>query len=138
MPPITSFKSVNTLKIGKKPAFANELIINPAFIVHFLSTITTISISQGRELLNLVKIYTNEVKYSSQNNSFIFKLAIFYDIYARAIVLLKAKMKAFSIILKKLVLDYYYSNISISSIGLNRRIKLIMLGNQVDERDEKD
>lgn len=81
-------------------------------------TVTT-NISHSRELSNLAKIYTDDAKYSSRNNSFTFKLASFYDIYSRADVLPKAKMKAFPIMFKGLALDYYYLNISTSIIIIN-------------------
>lgn len=77
------------------------------------------SIGYNRKLLNLVKIYTNNGKYSSHNNNFIFKLAIFYNISLRVDVLSKVKIKIFFTMLKSLTLDYYYLNISISGIIMN-------------------
>lgn len=53
----------------------------------------TTSISHDKELSNLAKIYTNNAKYSSHNNIFIFKLSIFYDIYLKANILPKTKTK---------------------------------------------
>ena len=63
-----------------------------------------------RELSIIIKIYTKESKYRGNRDSFNFKLAIFYNIYGRADVLYKAKTKAFPIILKGLVLNFYYLN----------------------------
>jgi hypothetical protein len=63
-----------------------------------------------KELANLAKLYTNEAKYNDENDSFSFKLTIFHDMCDRADVLQSAKLKAFSIMLKDLTLDYYYSN----------------------------
>lgn len=80
--------------------------------------ITTI-IGHNRELLNLVKIYTDNIKYSVHNDSFIFKLIIFHNISFRADVLFKAKMETFSIMLKILVPDNYSSNIGISDTVIN-------------------
>lgn len=77
------------------------------------------SISHGRKLLNLAKIYIDSAKYSGRNNIFTFKLAIFHDICSKSDVLPKAKIKVFFIMLKSLALDYYYSNISISGIVIN-------------------
>lgn len=37
-----------------------------------------------QKLVNLVKIYIDEAKYSGENNRFAFKLTILHDIYARA------------------------------------------------------
>ena len=80
--------------------------------------ITTIS-GYGRELSNLAKMYTEESKYSGENDSFTFKLAIFNDICSRADVPSEAHMKAFLTILKGLALDYYYLNIGITSLTMN-------------------
>lgn len=77
------------------------------------------SVGHCRELSNLVKIYINDAKYSNRNDSFIFKSAIFYNIFLTADIQFKVKIKAFSIIFKGLALDYYYVNISISVIALN-------------------
>ncbi len=65
-----------------------------------------------KELANLAKLYTNEAKYSDENDSFSFKLTIFHDMCDRADVSQSAKLKAFSTMLKDLTLDYYYSNMS--------------------------
>lgn len=113
---IITLMLIFTLPINKTFTLIVKLIINLATLVDFLLVITTISISNKKKLLNLVKISNIEAKYSNQNNSFIFKLVIFHNISIRANVLLKIKIKVFFIILKKLVLDYYYLNINISSI----------------------
>ena len=64
------------------------------------AVIITTSISHGKELSNLAKIYTNQAKYNGRNNSFTFKLAIFHDICSRADVPLNAKTKTFLLCLK--------------------------------------
>jgi hypothetical protein len=69
-----------------------------------------------KELANLAKLYTNEAKYSDENDSFSFKLTIFHDMCDRADVLQSAKLKAFSTMLKDLALDYYYSNMSTDTL----------------------
>jgi hypothetical protein len=66
-----------------------------------------------KELANLTKFYTNETKYNDENDSFSFKLTISHDMCDCANVSQSAKLKAFSIMLKDLILDYYYSNMSI-------------------------
>lgn len=76
----------------------------------------TIIISYGKKLSNLVKNYINKVKYNNYNNSFTFKLAIFYDIYLKADISSKTIIKVFSIILKGLASDYYYLNSNTSNI----------------------
>ena len=68
----------------------------------------------GQELGIMIKIYTKKSKYGGDGDSFDFKLAIFHDIYRRANVLYKAKAKAFPIMLKGLVLDFYYLNNTIN------------------------
>ena len=67
-----------------------------------------------RELNIIIKIYTKESKYKGNGNSFNFKLAIFHDICGHANILYKAKAKAFPIMLKGLVLDFFYLNNTIN------------------------
>jgi hypothetical protein len=69
-------------------------------------------IGHGKELANLAKLYTNEAKYSDENDSFSFKLTIFHDMCDRADVPQSVKLKAFLTMLKGLALDYYYLNMS--------------------------
>ena len=63
-----------------------------------------------QELSIIIKIYTKESKYGGNKNSFNFKLTIFYNIYRRANILYKIKAKAFPMMLKGLVLNFFYSN----------------------------
>jgi hypothetical protein len=77
-----------------------------------IASIRTESGGHGKELANLAKLYTDEAKYSGENDSFSYKLTIFHDMCDRADVLQSAKLKAFSTMLKGLALDYYYSNMS--------------------------
>ena len=79
----------------------------------------TISIGYSRELSNLTKIYTKNAKYSSRNDSFIFKLAIFHDIYSRANTPSEAKMKVFPTMLKGQALANNSLNINISRTDMN-------------------
>ena len=67
-----------------------------------------------QELSIIIKIYTKESKYRGDGDSFDFKLTIFYNIYRRANILYKAKAKAFPLILKSLVLDFFYLNNTIN------------------------
>ncbi len=60
-------------------------------------------------------MYTDEAKYSGENDSFTFKLTIFHDICTRTDLPHKIKLKAFSTMLTYLALDYCYSNVSIST-----------------------
>jgi hypothetical protein len=68
----------------------------------------------GRELSIMIKMYIEESKYRGNRDSFDFKLAIFYDICGCINVLYKAKAKAFPIMLKGLVLDFFYLNNTIN------------------------
>ncbi|KAI1005023.1 hypothetical protein K3495_g3196 [Podosphaera aphanis] len=56
------------------------------------------------------KIYTEEQKYSGTNDSFDFKMRIFYDICNRADVPHEAYLKALPTMLKELALDINYIN----------------------------
>ena len=70
----------------------------------------------GQEFSIIIKIYTKESKYRGDGDSFNFKLTIFYNICGYADVLYKAKAKAFPIILKGLVLDFFYLNNTINKL----------------------
>ena len=62
-------------------------------------------------------MYTKESKYRSNRDSFNFKLTIFYNIYGRANILYKVKAKAFPIMLKGLVLNFFYLNNTINKLS---------------------
>ena len=100
-------------------AYTAPIFQNSPSASHPPAAMITTSIGHGRELSNLAKIYTDDAKYNGRNDSFIFKLAIFHDICSRADVPSEAKMKAFPTMLKGLALDYYYSNISTSTVAMN-------------------
>jgi hypothetical protein len=63
------------------------------------------SSNYGRELINLAKLYSDETKYSEKNDNFSFKLIMFNDMCDRVDVLNETKLKAFSIMLKRLALN---------------------------------
>jgi hypothetical protein len=65
----------------------------------------------SRELVNLAKLYTDKAKYSEKNDNFSFKLIMFNDMCDRIDVSSEAKLKALLTMLKKLALNYYYSNV---------------------------
>ena len=73
--------------------------------------------SYRQELSIIIKIYIKESKYKSNRDSFDFKLTIFYNIYGRVNILYKAKAKAFPIILKGLVLNFFYLNNTINKLS---------------------
>ena len=59
----------------------------------------------GKEIFNIVKIYIKELKYNSINNSFNYKLTIFYNIYNQLDVPQEVYNKALLIILIGLALN---------------------------------
>jgi negative regulator of genetic competence, sporulation and motility len=63
-----------------------------------------------RELINLTKLYSDETKYSEENDNFSFKLIMFNDMCDRVDVFSEIKLKAFFIMFKELALNYYYAN----------------------------
>jgi len=65
----------------------------------------------GKELANLARLYTDDMKYTGENDNFDFKLTIFHDLCNRADIPDHAKPKAFPTILRSLALDHYYANI---------------------------
>lgn len=79
----------------------------------------TRSINYDKKLLNLPKICTNKVKYSSWNDTFILELTIIHDICSVTDILPKAKIKAFFTIFKDLVPNNSSLNIDISNIIMN-------------------
>ena len=71
----------------------------------------------GQELNIIIKMYIKKSKYRSNRDSFNFKLTIFYNIYRRVNILYKAKAKAFPIIFKGLVLNFFYLNNTINKLS---------------------
>jgi hypothetical protein len=69
----------------------------------------------------LAKLYTDESKYSSENNNFDFKLTIFTDLCW------KADIPKYFTILHGLVLNYYYTNLKSNpfSVSFNKLYKAI-------------
>lgn len=75
----------------------------------------------GKELANLAKMYTDESKYSGENDNFDYKLVIFNDICSRVDIPDNIKAKAYLMMLRGLALDHYYSSIkgAISTYNLS-------------------
>jgi hypothetical protein len=71
-------------------------------------------IEYDKKIGNLMKMYTDEAKYSDENDSFLFKLTMFYDICRRAEISEETKLNVFFIMLKELTLNYYYAHLNIS------------------------
>ncbi len=83
-------------------------------------SIKTSDTDYGRELVNLAKLYSDDAKYSEENDNFSFKLTMFNDMCDRINVSFETKLKAFSTMLKGLALNYYYANMT--SKNKNRSI----------------
>lgn len=110
--------------------------MGPAHLVHNSSlannppmAIIIFSMSHGKELSNLAKIYTDNTKYSGHNHSFTFKLSIVHNICSRANLLPEAKINRFFIIFKRPALDKYPSNIGISNIVINSDLDYYLIIN---------
>jgi len=56
-------------------------------------------------------MYTEDNKYSGEDDNFNFKLTIFYNLCSRADAPQEAKVKACPIILRGLALNHYYTNL---------------------------
>lgn len=83
-----------------------------------MGTITT-SYGYSKKLLNLAKIYIDDIKYCGCNDIFRLKLVNFHNICLKADILLKAKIKSFFTILEDLAFNHYYSNIYINTVAMN-------------------
>jgi hypothetical protein len=63
----------------------------------------------NKKAIIIAKIYTDNQKYNNINNSFDFKLIIFYNIYRKSSLSPEGYMIMFSIILKGFAQVYYYN-----------------------------
>ena len=70
----------------------------------------TAAINYGRDLATLAKMYTEESKYSGENNNFNCKLIIFNDLYNRVSIPQEVKIKGFLIMLYSITFNFYYGN----------------------------
>ena len=75
-----------------------------------VATVPTFILGYGKELINIVKLYINDQKYSSISGNFNFKLIIFYNICNRADIPPNAYLKALRFILIGLALNHYYNS----------------------------
>ena len=58
-----------------------------------------------------MKIYTDESKYTGQDNNSDFKLVIFHNLCSRAGAPKEAKVRPYHTMLSNLALDHYYTNL---------------------------
>ncbi len=110
---LSSSSSFSSSSISRR-AFTSLFRLSISSIQKKKSSAASIRIESDheKELANLTKLYTDEAKYNDENDSFFFKLTIFHDMCDRVDVSQSTKLKAFFIMLKELVLDYYYSNMN--------------------------
>ncbi|MCJ1422270.1 hypothetical protein MMC29_000150 [Sticta canariensis] len=84
-PPQLSFRPPSQLSFRPPPQSPYQLLPQPPLRTLFSqSKQASVSLGSGRKTSNLVKMYTDEAKYSGEDDSFTFKLSIFHDICARA------------------------------------------------------
>jgi hypothetical protein len=74
------------------------------------STKATAAVNYGRDLATLAKMYTEESKYSGEDDNFDRKLMIFNDLCDRVDIPQEAKIKGFPTMLRSIALDFYYEN----------------------------
>jgi hypothetical protein len=67
----------------------------------------------------LAKLYINESKYSGKNDNFDFKLTIFTDFCQKADILKQEFSQAYSIILRGLALNHYYTNLKSNPLNVS-------------------
>ena len=95
--------TLNNLSITKPPSPINAL--NTQLIETKVTTI-----NYGRDLATLAKIYTEESKYSGENNNFNYKLTIFNNLCDKVSIPQEVKIKGFLIMLHSITLNFYYKN----------------------------
>ena len=93
--------------INNTAPFIN-VIASPINITVFIKV--TAAINYGRDLVTLAKMYTEESKYSGEDDNFNYKLIIFNNLYNKIGIPQEAKIKGFLIILHGITLNFYYRN----------------------------
>ncbi len=90
-----------------------------------------------RELVNLVKLYSDDAKYDGENDNFSFKLIMFNNMCDRVDVCLEIKMKVFSIMLKNSPLNYYYLNMTSNDHSITFNDVCISMMNYFEDAEYK-
>ena len=82
---------------------------NPAFS----TAISAFALSgYAKEIANLAKLYTEEMKYEKKNDNFGHKLTFFHHFCSKADLPHEVRFKALSFMLKGFALDYYLANVN--------------------------
>ena len=68
-------------------------------------------------MANLAKLYTNDAKYSGENDNFDYKLTIFMDLCGKANISYLGLSQAYLTMLQGLALDHYYTNLKNNLTG---------------------
>ena len=109
----------NLLSIAKLPLPINITIVSnnlptakPPLSINTPNTRPTEAkaTTYGRDLATLAKMYTEESKYSGEDDNFDRKLTIFNDLCDRVGIPQEAKIKGLPTILRSIALDFYYRN----------------------------
>ena len=67
----------------------------------------------------MAKLYTDEAKYSGENDNFDFKLTIFTDLCQKADIPKQEFSQAYSTMLRGLALDHYYTNLKSNPLSVS-------------------
>src|SRR5579871_3421188 len=81
----------------------------------------------GREVANLAKLYTEEHKYSGENDNFEYKLNIFNNACKRADIPAEGKADAFPTMLKGLALDFYFSTLDNRNLNFDQMCEAMIV-----------
>ena len=79
---------------------------------------TKSSLNYKRQIINLTKVYFDEIKYEKLNNNFHFKIIVFHETCQRVEVFDKIKIIVFFIMLKNSALKYYYTINNVDEINI--------------------
>jgi len=123
--PTFSTISIPTLISTSTPAPSIIPTLNSQLQQHVfiqpLKTLLTLSLSGlGQRVANLAKLYTEEQKYSSENDNFEYKLNIFNNTCKQADLSVKDKTDALSQMLKNLALDFFFSTLNNHNLNFDQ------------------
>ena len=99
---------LKNLPIAKPPSPIN--VMAPPINATAPSIKAIAAVNYSRDLVTLVKIYTEESKYSRKDNNFDRKFTIFNNLYNRVGIPQKAKIKGFPMMLYSIAINFYYKN----------------------------
>lgn len=68
--------------------------------------------SFGSDLVNFAKVFTDDMKYSGEDDHFDYKLSVFHDVCERIGITLLNRVKVYPTLLKGPALDHYYTYVA--------------------------